>query len=118
MADPKASPSSTDQNTWLKVFLSTEAREDVFNIWEFIAQNNIPAADRFFTAFTKTLKDLGTHPAIGQECFFTHPRLKGMRSWSIPRFLKYLVFYRQNNRRVEIVRVLHAARDIDTIFNR
>jgi len=39
-----------------------------------------------------------------------------MRSFTIPRYPNYIVFYRVADPGVEVVRVLHAARDIDKIF--
>jgi toxin ParE1/3/4 len=37
--------------------------------------------------------------------------------WLVKGFEKYLIFYRTTDELVEIVRVLHAARDIDGILS-
>ena len=42
--------------------------------------------------------------------------LDGLRMLRIPKFEKYLVFYRPVPEGTEIIRVLHAARDIPSIF--
>lgn len=39
-------------------------------------------------------------------------RQAGLRRWPIPGFRNYLIFYRPMENGVEIVRVLHGARDI------
>ena len=36
--------------------------------------------------------------------------------WPIPRFEKYLIFYRFNDDTLEVIRVLHGARDLTRIF--
>jgi len=100
----------------LEVILSREAREDVFKIWEFVGDDNSKAANRFLTEFKKLLSLLGIHPDIGQERLFADSRLYGMRSLIVPEFQNYLVFYRHMDNHVEIVRVLHGARDIEALF--
>jgi plasmid stabilization system protein ParE len=39
-----------------------------------------------------------------------------MRSFVITDFPNYVIFYRVKGKAVEIVRVLHGARDIDSLF--
>lgn len=40
----------------------------------------------------------------------------GIRQWRLPGFENYLIFYRPLDDGVEILRVLHGARDIQRIF--
>jgi toxin ParE1/3/4 len=47
----------------------------------------------------------------------THPRLIEVRKRSVIGFRNYLVFYRVDSGRVEIIRVLHGARDISAILS-
>jgi toxin ParE1/3/4 len=42
----------------------------------------------------------------------------GIRLWRIRGFERYLIFYRPIPDGIEVIRVLHGARDIDTIFER
>ena len=39
-----------------------------------------------------------------------------MRVWPVKGFDKYRIYYRPLGDRIEILRILHAARDIDAIF--
>ncbi len=39
-----------------------------------------------------------------------------MRKWTVKGFERYLIFYRYTDEYVEVVRVIHAARDIPSIF--
>jgi len=43
--------------------------------------------------------------------------LRDVRIWLVKGFEKYLVFYRPTDDVVEILQVLHAARDIDSILS-
>lgn len=46
------------------------------------------------------------------------PTLAGLRMWPIRRFERYLIFYRQIPEGIEIVRLLHAARDLEILFEK
>jgi toxin ParE1/3/4 len=55
-------------------------------------------------------------PELG-ECFqTTNPLLSGIRVWRIKGFGDILVFYRPLGSNVEIVRVVHGARDLSALF--
>jgi len=41
---------------------------------------------------------------------------RGVRRWRIQRFESYLVFYRDTGRAIEIIRVVHGARNIERLF--
>ena len=55
-------------------------------------------------------------PEIGSIRCFNNKELDGLRMLRIPKFEKYLIFYRPVLEGTEIIRVLHAARDISSIF--
>jgi toxin ParE1/3/4 len=42
--------------------------------------------------------------------------MAGLRSWAIRGFATFLVFYRPTQRGIEVIRVLHGARDLDAIL--
>ena len=48
----------------------------------------------------------------------TNPCLEGLRKWSVKGFEKHLIFYLSVDNYIEIVRILHAARDIEAILER
>lgn len=58
------------------------------------------------------LARLAGTPEIGRLREFRNPRLVGLRSWPVPGFEKHLILYRAEEGFVEIVRVLHSARDL------
>jgi toxin ParE1/3/4 len=53
---------------------------------------------------------------MGSPREFRNPHLAGIRQWRIPGFEKYLIFYRPLEDGIEILRVLHGARDIRRIL--
>jgi toxin ParE1/3/4 len=42
--------------------------------------------------------------------------LRGLRWWRVKGFKRYIIFYRPSLQGIEVLRVLHAARDIEGIL--
>lgn len=95
-----------------EAIISPEALQDMENIHNYIAMDNPVAADRVVQAFEANAALLATQPELGQH----KPRLRGLHLWVITEFPNYLMFYRQREVQVEIVRVLHGAQDLQTIL--
>ena len=53
---------------------------------------------------------------IGERRPTANPRLEGLRVWRIQGLEKHLIFYRTVPDGIEIVRVLHGARDLDRLL--
>jgi toxin ParE1/3/4 len=90
--------------------LTSEAREDLDEMWLSIAEDNPPAADRFLDRLYERLTLLAGHPLMGRA----RPEL-GINLRSLP-VSNYVIFYRPIDDGVEVARVLHGARDLDTEF--
>jgi len=56
-------------------------------------------------------------PGMGRTRSFKHKDLAGLRSWKVEGFSNYLIFYFARPNGVEILRVIHGARNIYKIFN-
>jgi len=56
-------------------------------------------------------------PQMGTPRQFRNSRLIGLRMWRVPGFEKHLIFYRVTEGGIEVVRVLHGARDIQRILD-
>lgn len=83
---------------------------DLVEIWSYIAEDSVSNADRFALRIDNTFRLLARRPLVGRE----RPELyKNLRSFSVG---KYIVFYLPRRNGIEVVRVLHASRDIETIF--
>ena len=48
---------------------------------------------------------------------FLNPTLGGLRMWPMPDFPNHLIFYTCREEGIDVVRVLHAKRDIGSIFD-
>ena len=98
------------------IFKSPQAYSDLIDIASYIAQDSIEASDRFLNAAQATFEKLASSPQIGAICPFRHPLAMGIRVWPIQRFKRYLVFYRPESNGINVIRVLHGARDWQSIF--
>ena len=94
-----------------KINFSPQADEDLLEIWLYIAADNIDAADNLLIRIKKMCSLLSENPEIG--------KLQKNLSSSLRSFPheNYLVFYRINDVGIEVVRVLHSAREIKRLFS-
>jgi toxin ParE1/3/4 len=99
-----------------KIFFWPKAREDVIEIRRYIAQDNSAAAEVFQDVYQKTCAALLDLPEMGSRRNFGNPELSSLRMLLVPKFEKYLIFYLNNEDGLEIVRVVHGARDIPALF--
>ena len=77
---------------------------------------SLEAAERFYDAAERAFADLAEMPGMGRRKETGNPHPKDLRQWPIPGFDKHLIFYRPTGAGVEIVRVLHGARDIKRLL--
>jgi len=77
---------------------------------------SLETALRFYDAASSTFGKLADAPGIGERWPTTHPRLAGLRVCRIEGFEKHLAFYRPLDDGIEVVRVIHAARDLDNVL--
>jgi toxin ParE1/3/4 len=101
-----------------RIFTQRQAQEDTDEIWHYIAQDNPTAAEAFLDAIEEVSKHLSVFPATGGLRYFYHTELHGLRILPLPKFEKYLLFYRihEDEQVVEIVRIVHGARDLPSLF--
>ena len=99
----------------LKIVRLQKAREDIVEIAAWIMLDNTVAGDDFLSALEETLRMLSDQPMSGQ-IYKISDNLE-LRRFRVKRFGKYLLFYRAFDEHIELVRVLHGARDIPTLFD-
>lgn len=93
-------------------FQFTEAAEDDLDeIWEYIAADNIDAADQIVLQVRSACQRLAEHPGIGhtREDLTKRP----LKFWSV---YSYLIVYEPNFSPLQIIAVLHAARDVELLM--
>jgi len=84
------------------------AENDLVNIWLYISEDNPLAADRLFEAVQSTFENLSEKPKIGTVFESKRIKLKGIRFFPIGKYHKYIVYYKEIDKGIEIIRVLHA----------
>ena len=97
----------------MKSFVFTPlAARDLNEIWDYLASDSIAAADRVLDALEKALHELVKNPGKGhwredladrQHRFFL--------------VYSYLIVYRPETKPLQVIRVLHASRDIQTLLD-
>ena len=87
------------------------AETDILEIWDYIADDSLTAADRWVDQLDEQFRVLATQPMMGRARNELAP---GVRSFPCGR---YVVFYVPLDDGIDVVRVLHGARDIDAVFN-
>lgn len=94
--------------------LTPHAVEDLFDIWTFIAQDNPQAADRVEEEIFRACDLLGRSPYAGQirENLTSLP----VRFWVVSRYPSYLIVYDPEKEPVQILRVIHAARNLPSVL--
>jgi|SRR5437660_3618068 len=92
------------------IIRSDQSEQDVYEIGVFIARDNPDAAIRLIDRFDETLKMLGQNPLAGRDREELAPRV---RSFPVG---NYLLFYRPARDGIELIRVLHGARDLRRLF--
>ena len=92
--------------------LTRRARQDVLRIWQVIAGDNEPAADRFIDLLTHYFKLLGDNPHVGRR---RDELRSGYRSFPVG---EYLIFYRIEDPGILVLTVVHGRRNIEALFRR
>ncbi len=93
----------------MKIAFRRQALRDLENVYLHLVGTSPQVADGFLAAIREELSLLASHPFLGRRRHFEH---LGLRSWRVRGYEKFLVFYRPTDRQVEIIRILHGARDI------
>ncbi len=99
-----------------RIIRQPRARRDVIEIGLYLKQHSVVASGQFLRAVEKALQQLAAMPRLGSLSESDHPALAGLRLWSIRGFQKYVILYRPLADGIEVVRVVHGARDIESLF--
>ena len=89
---------------------------DVDEMALYIARDNLDAALRFYDAVDRTYRQIRQHPRRYPRFELDEPRLGELRKCAVAGFRRYLVFYGIDGDAVEVIRVLHGARDLPSVL--
>lgn len=93
------------------LIVAAEAQFDLDSIAEFIARDSLAAAEQFIDRLNQTFERLRQAPGVGS------PRNELMRDLRGRAFGSYIIYYRMHAESLEILRVVHSARDQTKIFD-
>jgi toxin ParE1/3/4 len=86
------------------------AEADILEIWGYIAEDSVVAADRWVDKLDEKFALWATQPMMGRARDELSP---GIRSLA---FGRYVVFFQPLPDGIDVIRVLHGSRDIDASF--
>jgi toxin ParE1/3/4 len=98
------------------IIVQPAAQRDLAEIADYFAERSLKLALRFAREAARAFHQLAAMPEMGGLREFANPGLAGIRVWRLRGFKKYLVYYRARPDGIEVLRVLHAARDIGRIL--
>ncbi len=92
---------------------SPDAIQDLQDIWDFVALDNVNAADQLEDEFFSAFEKLARRPRMG------HTRRditeREVRFWPTG---SYLIVYRERPEALQVLAVLHGARDIPEVIRK
>jgi len=82
----------------------------------YIGGDSEESAMRFLRAADETFLELARMPGMGVATSFTDERDRDLRRWRVRGFENFLIFYRPMEDGIEVIRVLHGAREMERLF--
>ena len=95
-----------------RIIVSPLAQADIDEIWDYIARDSLRNADRFVDRIEQRFGLLAANPRLGVARDDLRP---GLRRFGHAR---YLIYYRLIRDGIEVVRVVHGARDQEALWRR
>jgi len=80
------------------------------------SQADYKLAERWENAVTATLLRILKGPRSGQLCHFKSEELRDVRRAFVGGFSKHLLFYRFRDNELLVLRIVHGARDLESLF--
>jgi plasmid stabilization system protein ParE len=94
--------------------LTPRALNDSGDIWDYIAEDNVNAANSVESAILSACSSLARHPMLGSKrCEITS---LPVRFWTVTRFPNFTVVYRPDTKPLQFVAFLHGKRNIKAIL--
>jgi len=94
-----------------RLLIHPEARVDLLEIWHYIAQDSIEAANRVAERLDAEIRDLLDMPGKGH--FRADVSEVGFRFWTV---YSWIIAYEYDDESLTVVRVVHGHRDFRKLF--
>lgn len=99
-----------------RIFLRPKASQNLDDHFAYVSENNLEVALKLFDSVRLTIAQLAKLPGMSSLYVVENPRLQGLRKWVVKDFKKYLIFYFERSDAIEVVRILYATQDINSIL--
>jgi toxin ParE1/3/4 len=76
----------------------------------------LETAERFLDQLIASFEALSLLPKMGALCGFRKSKTRRLRRWRVKDFENWLIFYQAKRNGVEIIHVMHGARDIESLL--
>jgi toxin ParE1/3/4 len=93
-----------------RIVRSDAAKDDIFGISEFIAQDRPTAANRLLEKIDRILDVLARQPTLGESLEYTRPGLRRISQGN------YVIYFEPIIDGIRVIRVLHGARKIEDLL--
>jgi toxin ParE1/3/4 len=98
------------------VVFNPVAVDDLEEIVENISQDNCVAAEAVRRDILDTAESLADEPGLGIRPRFSAPRFASIRYLPCEQYPNYLLFYRELGEEIEVLRIIHGARNLPALF--
>ena len=95
---------------------SAQFRNDLLDIYVRLAERDTEIARRFVFSVRDDSHKLRDMPRMGAIRYFRNRKYRNVRSWPISGFGKFLLFYRPVEEGIQVIRIVHGARDLRKLF--
>ena len=90
------------------------ALQDLDEIWTYIAEGSLEAANRVESAILSACNSLAGNPLLGSKRIEITPL--PVRFWVVTLFPNFTVVYRPDTKPLQVVAVLHGKRDLKALL--
>lgn len=97
-----------------QLIIQPAADRDLNEISAYLGQGQRDVGRKLLRSAQDAFQQLLKMPGLGEIVETGNLQLAGLRCWRVPRFKNYIIFYRPTELGIEVLRVLHGARDIET----
>ncbi len=97
----------------VRIVRRPRAAADAEEIADYIAGDSLEAAIRFLENTEETIKLLANSPGLGSPFKVQYSGFANLRSSRVQGFPNHVIFYVEHADAIEIVRIIHGARDLD-----
>ena len=101
----------------LLVVPSDTATEDITELYSYFLERGENLAGKFMDCLSETYRMIAHMPELSELHHFQSPMMKDARIRRVKNFPNHLIFYRIEADRIEILRVIHGARDYMNLFD-